>query len=228
VPAILPVARGRSPTPGGARCLKGGFRLVSEASILEQHILVLNRSWRAVTTTTVRRAMSLVYRDSARIIEPDTFEVFDLDAWAEVGQSMGEPVIRTVFRSFRVPEVILLRTYDGNPRRRVPFSRRHLLRRDESTCQYCGQRRGSEDLTIDHVVPRSLGGVSSWTNCVVACRGCNRRKGDGPPERAGMRLLRRPTKPRWHPSLAFSLGRTRSSWRRFIDHGGHSWNTTKS
>lgn len=170
-----------------------------------------------MTTTTVRRAMTLVYRESARIIEPETFEAFSLDAWAERGAGEGEPVVRTVCHRFRVPEVILLHTYDGFASRRVPFSRRHVFRRDENTCQYCGTRRPAEELTMDHVVPRSQGGHSSWKNCVVACRTCNRRKGDRRPAQAGMRLLRQPRPPRWHPSLVRSLGRTRRSWHFFLE-----------
>ena len=77
------------------------------------------------------------------------------------------------------------------PAAAVTFSRRNIFKRDRYVCQYCGSQPGSEELTIDHVVPRSQGGVSSWTNCVLACMTCNKRKADRTPEQAGM-MLRQP------------------------------------
>jgi 5-methylcytosine-specific restriction endonuclease McrA len=96
------------------------------------------------------------------------------------------------------------------------FSRRNLFRRDHNQCQYCGLRPGTAELSIDHVFPRSRGGKSSWENCVLACMDCNRRKRDRTPEEAGMRMLKRPEKPRWSPVLEVPVGRVRQSWERFV------------
>ena len=84
----------------------------------------------------------------------------------------------------RVPEVITLTGYDRLPTRAVTFSRRNIFKRDRFQCQYCGVNPGGEELTIDHVVPRAQGGVSSWTNCVLACIDCNKRKADRTPQQA--------------------------------------------
>ncbi len=102
----------------------------------------------------------------------------------------------------RVPEVIALTDYDRLPMAAVTFSRRNIFKRDHYTCQYCGAQPGSEELTIDHVVPRSQGGVSTWENCVLACMACNKRKADRTPEQARMRLRKKPVRPAWKPLYA--------------------------
>ena len=126
-----------------------------------------------------------------------------------------EPVIRTRTLRLRVPEVITLRNYDRVPENRVTFSRRNVFKRDRFTCQYCGTQPGSEELTIDHVVPRSQGGETSWENCVLACVQCNSTKADRTPERAGMPLRRRPVRPVWRPLYASRSIRI-DSWARFV------------
>jgi len=184
--------------------------------VLSQRTLVLNRSWMAVTTTTVRRAMTLVYQEVARIICPDSYETHDLDSWSALAVARDEPCIRTVKRRLRVPEVIVLTIYDGMPKRRVAFSRRNLYRRDTYTCQYCGAQPGTEELTIDHIVPRSHGGRTTWLNCVLACVDCNMRKANRALDRTGMRLRRRPGEPRWSWDVEISMGRRRASWEHFL------------
>ena len=90
-----------------------------------------------------------------------------------------------------------------------------MFKRDHYTCQYCGVQPGTEELSIDHVVPRSQGGMSSWENCVLACVACNKRKADRTPEQAGMRLRKRPVRPTWKPLYADHRARI-ASWAKFI------------
>jgi 5-methylcytosine-specific restriction endonuclease McrA len=115
----------------------------------------------------------------------------------------------------RVPEVVCLAHYDRLPGASVTFSRRNVAKRDHFTCQYCGAQPGGETITIDHVVPRSQGGVSSWTNCVAACLRCNARKADRTPEQAGLRLRKRPARPEWKPLDAAGDVRI-ESWAKFV------------
>ncbi|MFQ5844241.1 MAG: HNH endonuclease [Planctomycetota bacterium] len=185
-------------------------------AFLDQRTLVLNRSWRAISTTTVRHALSLVYQDVARVICPKTYRAHDFESWASLAAARDEPCIRTVALRIRVPEVIALAFYDGFPNRTVAFSRRNLYRRDRLTCQYCGARPGSEELTIDHVVPRSRGGRTGWENCVLACVECNKRKAHRTLEEARMGLLRPPRVPRWSSDAAVMLGSRRASWESFM------------
>lgn len=183
--------------------------------------LVLNRHWAAVTTTTVRRALVLLCRCSAAVICPETYEVFDLGRWTERSHERGHGlprarVIRTPRLLLEKPEIILLTAYGGVPRLEVSFSRKNLYRRDGYACQYCGRNRPPEELSIDHVTPRSRGGKTSWENCVLACVGCNTRKANKSLKEAGLRLTRPPRKPTWSP-LAESLPALRpQSWSRFI------------
>jgi 5-methylcytosine-specific restriction endonuclease McrA len=182
--------------------------------VLGEPTLVLNRSWMAITTTTVRRALSLLFQDSAQVICPRTYELHDFTSWASL-EVNGDPFVRTVRRPLRMPEVIVLRRYDALPSRSVAFSRKNLYRRDAFMCQYCGKRPGAEDLTIDHVTPRSRGGRTSWDNCVVACVECNKHKANRPPEEAGMHLVRQPAAPQWSWDVELGPSR-RDSWERFL------------
>ncbi|MBN2490435.1 MAG: HNH endonuclease [Planctomycetes bacterium] len=184
--------------------------------MLDQKTLVLNRSWRAIHVTTVRRALALLYQNAAKVVSPDTFEMHDFESWADFARRRGADCIRTVTLKIPIPEVIVLKGYDGVPVRRVSFSRRNIYKRDNYTCQYCGTRRASEELSIDHVVPRSRGGRMSWTNCVLACLRCNVKKGNRTLAEAGMHLIRTPTRPDWAPYLELTLGYRRQSWEKFI------------
>ena len=116
-----------------------------------------------------------------------------------------------------VPEIIILAHYDRLPNTAVTFSRRNVAKRDHYVCQYCGLQPGAESITIDHILPRSQGGTSTWTNCVAACIRCNARKADRTPEQAGMRLRRRPVRPEWKPFYA-AQGVRIESWARFLTH----------
>ena len=104
--------------------------------------------------------------------------------------------------------------YSGVRHNTIVFNRRNLFIRDENICQYCGKRFSTDDLTVDHIIPRSKGGQSSWLNCVLACISCNRKKADYSLEKIGMSLIRSPFKPKWNP-----LYRTKvfvPSWERFL------------
>lgn len=187
--------------------------------LLERPALVLNRRWQAVRTTTVREAIGLVAKGSARIIDPATFETHDLRTWNDVSRAqaaLGEARIRSARLAIAPPEVVLLTTYEGLARRTVVFSRRNLFKRDRFTCQYCGKRPGTSELTIDHVMPRSRGGLSTWENCVLACVACNARKADRTAREAGLTLRRVLAKPSWR-ALAPGLSTPRlESWSQFL------------
>ncbi len=187
-----------------------------QATVLAQPTLVLNRSWLAIATTSVRDALRLLYGGAAKAIQPDTYETHGFESWADLVVEANEPHVKTVTLRLRVPEVILLTRYDKMPTKSVVFTRRNLYKRDRNTCQYCGTKPGTAELTIDHVVPRSHGGKSNWENCVLACVSCNRRKADLNPNEAGLRLRRQPSKPPWSPALGVALGRVRQSWEKFV------------
>jgi 5-methylcytosine-specific restriction endonuclease McrA len=185
------------------------------ASMLDQPTLVLNRSWQPVNVATVARALVMVWNDTARIVDPVDYQTYDWRDWARLQPSEDDRFVQAVRLRLRVPEVVTLNEYDDVPTASVTFNRRNLFKRDHFTCQYCGEQPGSEELTIDHVVPRAQGGESRWDNCVLACVACNARKGARTPEQAGMRLHKWPVQPAWSPRYA-AHPRRMLSWAKFV------------
>lgn len=188
---------------------------------MHEPTLVLNRNWVPVGTTTVRQALVLVIRSAARVIDPATYAVLDLEGWLlhSLESSQGLPrerLVQTPCLLVVKPEVVLLAHYGRVPRLEVAFSRRNLFRRDGHRCQYCGRRGSGSELSIDHVQPRSRGGPTSWENCVLACLRCNARKADRTPAEVGLRLARAPERPRWSPVLDTLPQARPQSWSRFL------------
>jgi 5-methylcytosine-specific restriction endonuclease McrA len=190
---------------------------IMTSNVLELPTLVLNRHWQPIHVTTVVRALILLWNDAARVVEPESYCLYTWDDWATLEPVDEAPCIRSARLRIRAPEVISLAHYDRLPSTAVTFSRRNVAKRDHYTCQYCGAQPGGEAITIDHVIPRSQGGTSCWTNCVAACETCNARKADRTPEQAGMRLRRRPARPEWKPFYAAQGARV-TSWARFMTH----------
>ena len=184
-------------------------------AVLERPTLVLNRNWQAVGVAPVAKSLVKVWNETARIVDPDDYQQYSWADWAMIVPEGDEPVIRTRTLRLRVPEVVVLTTYDRLPTNAVTFSRRNIFRRDRFACQYCGKQPGSEELTIDHVVPRAQGGASTWENCVLACVECNAHKADRTPVQARMPLRRTPVRPVWKPWYASQRMRI-DSWSKFV------------
>lgn len=177
--------------------------------------LVLNRNWQPVNVATVARALIMLWNQSAKIVDPVDYQLYDWSDWTERVPDRDEPFIQSVRHRLCVPEVVALVKYDRMPTQSVTFSRRNVFKRDAYTCQYCGKRAAGSELTIDHVLPRAQGGQSSWTNCVLACIGCNSRKANRTPQQANMHLLNEPVRPNWRPAYADRMERI-ESWSKFI------------
>lgn len=165
--------------------------------MIDAPVLVLNQGFEPHDVCRTRRAIVLVYCGKADLVE----------------DSRGE--VHTVSESFAIPSVIRL-----TQRARRPFHERRLTRlevfsRDGYTCQYCG--RETRDLTLDHVAPRSQGGVHSWENVVSACKACNRRKGGRTPDEAGMKLLSEPRAPRGYGYLVpYHYFCSHVEWQKYV------------
>lgn len=187
-------------------------------TVLHKPVLVLNRNWQAVRCATVARALVMLWNEAAKVVDPTDYSLYTWADWSSLRPKDGEPVIRTHKLRLRVPEVITLNNYDKLPSAVVTFSRRNIFKRDHYTCMYCGVQPGPENLTIDHVIPRSSPdglGKSTWENCVLACVPCNKKKGSRTLVEAGMKLRKKPAKPQWKPIYA-THGIRVSSWEKFI------------
>ncbi len=182
--------------------------------MLNSRVLVLNRSYLPIHVTSARRAFSLIYMQTARAVNEE-YETFDFEQWQRL-EVAGE-AIGMVNGRIRVPRVIVLPGFDRIPKRHVRYSRVNVFARDKFTCQYCGSRPPRSQLNLDHVIPRSLGGRTTWENVVCSCVNCNRRKGGRTPQQARLRLQRSPSKPRWTPLMNLIVSSVRyREWRPFL------------
>ncbi|VXD25914.1 HNH endonuclease [Planktothrix serta PCC 8927] len=160
------------------------------------NVLVLNASYEPLNITTWRRAVILLLKEKAEQVEHNG---------------------KYIFPDFPFPTVIRLRHYVRVPYKDIPLTRRNILHRDSHSCQYCGYT--GDDLTLDHVIPRSRGGGDTWENLVSACVQCNVRKGSRTPKEAGMNLRIPPRKP--YSSLYFEVTKHVKSgmnkeWQKYI------------
>ena len=196
-------------------------------SPLDSSVLVLNRLFMAVHVIPVKRAFTLLCKEVAEVVDPGDgqFTTYDFKSWREVSEyrsrhfrQADDDWVRTVSCVIQVPRVIRLTGYDRLPRQAIKFNRRNIFARDANICQYCGKRFPTSELSLDHVVPRSQGGGSSWENIVCACVACNVRKGGRTPRQSGMALIRRPEKPKRSPMLNQKLtNRKYDSWKTFLE-----------
>lgn len=182
---------------------------------MNRQVLVLNKSWQAIHVSSLSHAISKVWLGHAKIVDPEDYQMYEWEDWASLKPNDNDYVIRGGRIQIKAPEVIVLTSFDRLVNAGVTFNRRNVYIRDKQTCQYCSKKLASEDITIDHVIPRSRPeGKTAWDNCVVACVSCNSKKADRTPEQAGMILLSIPKKPKWVP--AYKKGSVLSSWEKFI------------
>lgn len=207
------------------------------ASPLDGSVLVLNRFYMAVHVVSVRRGLVLLYRDLAEVIHVDGGQFFnyDFESWLELSEFISaddeNPVnrdsewVRSVNFSIQVPRIVRLNFYDRVPKLTLRFNRRNLFARDGNRCQYCDRVFALNQLSFDHVIPRSRGGATTWENVVCCCKKCNARKGDRTPEQTGMKLIRQPKRPQQNPLLDIKMDNPKyESWKTFLKGSSTSLN----
>jgi 5-methylcytosine-specific restriction endonuclease McrA len=172
----------------------------SRPSVMQAPVLVLNATFEPINVTAVRRALVLMLKGVAQAEETNHTQV------------------HSTSKAIQVPSVIRLLTYRHIPQQSRALSRKNILLRDRNTCQFCAAAFPASELTLDHVVPRSRGGRSSWENLVACCYACNNRKGDRTPEEAGLKLQRRPRPFTLHTSrqLMRLIGHRDEKWRKYL------------
>lgn len=184
---------------------------------LEHDVLVLNRLFQAIDVTKVRRAVALLYVGHARAVLED-YSTYSWEEWKDVPPEAVDGFLCTPSLRLAVPRVVQLLTFDRVPRHEVKFTRKNIFARDGNRCQYCGRKARLSDLNLDHVIPVSRGGRTSWENVVCCCIQCNSHKGNRLPHEIGMRLVRKPRKPRWYPFLQLvTSGGGHDTWKNFLD-----------
>ena len=166
-------------------------------------VLVLNRNWQAINTTTPALAFAQMATDVATglaIEGLDAMIPMTWEDWRNLPVRESDASIGTVNGLLRVPTVIVLANYARVPMKRPKFSAAAIRERDGNRCQYTGRKLAREEGNIDHVMPRSRGGLTTWDNCVLAAKDVNTRKADRTPKEAGLRLQNVPSTPREVPT----------------------------
>ena len=185
--------------------------------MLNTNVLVLNRVFQAVQIVSARRAFTLLSKGHVKAVLDD-YSTYDFEDWIDIPVRANDDYVRTPTLKIRVPRVVLLLNFDKVPRHEVKFSRKNIYLRDGFRCQYCGQGANTEELNLDHVVPVSRGGRTTWENVVCSCVPCNISKANRVPAEAGMRLVTQPVRPRWHPLARVALNQgVYDIWRNFLD-----------
>ena len=166
---------------------------------MDGEVLVLNSDYEPLNVCNLRRAITLLHLGKADVLHA------------------AERTIRTHQGELASPAVLKLRHHVRRPIPQLRLSRRSVFARDEYECQYCGQT--ARDLTIDHVIPKRLGGPATWENLVTCCRRCNARKGDKALHQTGMRLRQEPRRPRYVPYISLTkyvAGQKNELWRPYL------------
>ncbi len=173
---------------------------VDGPALLSSQVLVLNQNYEPLNVTNVRRALSLLVLNKAEMLESDG------------------AVIRSERLTLPMPTVVRLLSYVRRPPPVLKLTRKSIFARDDHRCQYCGRRDGG--LTIDHVVPKCRGGKYEWENLVTCCLKCNNKKGNRLPEEVGLRLIRKPRRPRYTPYISlpkFLAAYREGRWTKYLE-----------
>lgn len=166
---------------------------------MSKQVLVLNASYEPLSLVSVRRAIVLLLREKAELLEAT------------------QQMLHSSHQVMHEPLVIRLVHYVRLPHRKVPSTRTAVMLRDAYTCQYCAETPGRQFLTVDHIIPRSRGGSHEWDNLVTACMRCNQKKGSLTPEEAMMQLIRKPFEPSYVALVLLSNPVAAQRWEHLMD-----------
>lgn len=169
-------------------------------------VLVLNRNWQAINVTTPANALSMMFSDSATGLEikgEDYMVPHKWSQWTSLDLQEDDNYVSTSTGKIKIPKVIILAKFSQVPLRRPRFTLKNLWDRDRGRCQYTGKVLSTNEGNVDHVIPRSRGGKTNWTNCVLCHKDVNAKKGDRTPSEAGLQLLTVPKEPHLLPSTLY-------------------------
>jgi 5-methylcytosine-specific restriction endonuclease McrA len=167
------------------------------SNLLNHNVLVLNQNYEPLSVCSARRAIVLLFLGKAEMIE-----------------TYDGARIKSISKSFPLPSVVRLDRFIRAPRKRILLTRKNVLIRDGYVCGYCGSSKGP--MTVDHIIPKNMGGSDSWENLVCACERCNNKKGDRTPAQAGMSLLRKPARPNHITYIQRFVGVADNRWKPYL------------
>lgn len=191
------------------------------SSLNKDIVLVLNKNWQAINICTPADALSMMYSNTAtglNIKGKDDMVPLEWKNWIELKCSEEDNYVQTIQGNIKIPKIIILCRYDKVPKKRPKITRKGIWIRDEGVCQYTGKKVKSNEGNIDHVIPRSRGGKTNWTNCVLAHKKVNAKKADKTPEEAGLKLIRQPYIPKELPVSFYITNKYDiQEWRIFLN-----------
>lgn len=164
--------------------------------MLNGNVLILNQDYQPLSVVNIKKGLVLLFLEKAEMLHDNPNQK-----------------IRTIDTRYDYPSVIRLRKYARIPFKNIVLSRKNVLKRDSQKCQYCSSK---DDLTIDHVIPKSRGGQDTWENLVTACSKCNHEKGNKTPKEAGMKLMRKPYRPNHIIYLRDFYGNVQEHWKPYL------------
>ena len=188
--------------------------------INKHNVLILNKHWIPINTTTARHSFALMYSENAKgiMIEEDKVVPLEWNEWVSLNLKENDRTVKTVKGFIKIPTVIVLTNYDKIPRQTIKFTQKNLWERDNFTCQYTGKKVTRTNGNIDHIIPRSQGGKTSWENCVIAHKEINAIKADRTPEQAGLKLLKKPSAPKFMPVSFYIKNKDKiEDWNLFLN-----------
>jgi 5-methylcytosine-specific restriction endonuclease McrA len=172
-------------------------RVAYVMSILNQNVLVLNQNYEPLSVCSARRAFLLLFMEKAEMIE--TYDGYK---------------IRSVLKSYPLPSVVRLDRFIKSPRKKILLTRKNIIIRDGGTCSYCNSTKGP--MTVDHIIPKNMGGSDSWENMACACERCNNKKGGRTLAKSGMTLHRKPIRPSHLTYIQRFIGVTDDRWKPYL------------
>jgi len=185
-------------------------------SSLNRAVLVLNKMWMPIRVIPVTRALVLMFAGKASGVDCETYYAYNWEDWIKEPITENDRIIITSSYDVKVPEVIVLSTYDKIYKKDIKLTKRNIYIRDGYRCQYTGEQVKELDADIDHIIPRAQGGINSWENMVVCSKEVNRMKANRTPEQAGLKLIKKPTKPNVDKLLIDPKIKVPESWGKFI------------
>ena len=188
-------------------------------AVIHKRVLVLNKSWMAINTSTVRHAASLMFAGQAKgvLISDNKIQALNWDEWININITEEEEGIKTVTQKIKLPSIVVMTFCDKIPKQIIKFTQNNLWERDNFTCQYTGKTVTKQTGNIDHIIPKSLGGKTCWENCVIASKDINAQKSDKTPEQAGLKLIKKPARPRIMPVSFFIKNKENNlDWNWFL------------